>query len=79
MLAPVDLMPAARQLALDMLGTLPHMLTRYKAIINDGWALAGGDAMALEKARAREFNSEVRADDVEQRREAVRARNRAGG
>ena len=55
------------------------MLTRYKAIINDGWALAGGDAMALEKARAREFNSQVGADDVEQRREAVRARNRAGG
>jgi enoyl-CoA hydratase len=78
-LAPDDLLPAARQLALDMLGTLPHMLTRYKAIINDGWALAAGDAMALEKQRAREFNSEVRADDVEQRREAVRARNRAGG
>ncbi|MDH4391131.1 MAG: enoyl-CoA hydratase [Aquabacterium sp.] len=74
-----DLLPAARQLALDMLGTLPHMLTRYKAIINDGWALAGGDAMALEKARARDFNSQVGADDVEQRREAVRARNRAGG
>jgi enoyl-CoA hydratase len=78
-LAPDDLLPAARQLALDMLGTLPHMLTRYKAIINDGWALAGGDAMALEKSRAREFNSQVGADDVEQRREAVRARNRAGG
>ena len=78
-LPPDDLLPAARQLALDMLGTLPHMLTRYKAIINDGWALAGGDAMALEKARAREFNSQVGADDVEQRREAVRARNRAGG
>ncbi len=78
-LSPDDLLPAAHQLALDMLGTLPHMLTRYKAIINDGWALAGGDAMALEKARAREFNSQVGADDVEQRREAVRARNRAGG
>lgn len=78
-LPPDDLLPAARALALDMLGTLPHMLTRYKAIINDGWALAGGDAMALEKARARAFNSQVGADDVEQRREAVRARNRATG
>jgi enoyl-CoA hydratase len=78
-LAPDDLLPAARQLALDMLGTLPHMLTRYKAIINDGWALAGGDALALEKQRARDFNSQVGADDVEQRREAVRARNRATG
>jgi enoyl-CoA hydratase len=78
-LPPDDLLPAARQLALDMLGTLPHMLVRYKAIINDGWALAGGDALALEKSRAREFNSQIAADDVEQRREAVRARNRTGG
>jgi len=78
-LAPDALLPAARQLALDMLGTLPHMLVRYKAVINDGWALAAGDGMALEKERARAFNSQVAADDVEQRREAVRARNRAAG
>ena len=77
-LAPEALLPAARQLALDMLGTLPHMLTRYKAVINDGWALAAGEALVLEKNRARDFNSQVAADDVEQRREAVRERNRAG-
>ena len=78
-LAPDDLLPAARALATDMLGTLPAMLTRYKAIINDGYALAFGEAMALEKSRARAFNTQVSADDVEQRREAVRARNRSGG
>ena len=78
-LAPDDLLPAARALAVDMLGTLPAMLTRYKAIINDGYALAFGEAMALEKSRARAFNTQVSADDVEQRREAVRARNRSGG
>ncbi len=70
------LMPAARALALDMLGTLPAMLLRYKAVINDGFALALGEGMALEKARAREFNAGVAAGDVEQRREAVRERNR---
>jgi enoyl-CoA hydratase len=75
-LPPDELLPAARALALDMLGTLPEMLVRYKAIINDGFALAYGEGMALEKARSREFNSGVRADDVEQRREAVRQRNR---
>ena len=75
-LAPDALLPAARALALDMLGNLPHMLTRYKAIINDGFALACGDGLALEKTRAREFNSQVAAGDVEQRREAVRQRNR---
>ena len=74
--APDELLPAARALALDMLGTLPELLLRYKAIINDGFALAFGDGMALEKSRAREFNSQVSAGDVEQRRETVRQRNR---
>ena len=75
-LAPDDLLPAARALAQDMLGTLPEMLLRYKAVINDGYALAFGDAMALELQRARAFNAQVGAADVEQRREAVRQRNR---
>ncbi len=78
-LPPEQLLDAARALAMDMLGTLPAMLTRYKAVINDGYALAYGDGLALEQARAREFNAGVAADDVEQRREAVRQRNRATG
>lgn len=73
------LLPAARALAQDMLGTLPHMLTRYKAVINDGFALAFGDGMALERQRAREFNAGVQADQVEKLREGVRQRNREGG
>ncbi len=76
--APEALLPTALGLAADMLGTLPEMLLRYKALINDGWALAAGDAMALEKDRARGFNSQVSAGDVERRREAVRQRNRSG-
>jgi enoyl-CoA hydratase len=75
-LAPEALLDAARALAMDMLGTLPAMLVRYKAVINDGFALPYGEGMALEKSRAREFNAQVAADDVEQRREAVRQRNR---
>ena len=78
-LAPDDLLPAARAMALDMLGTLPEMLLRYKAVINDGYALALGDGMALEQQRARAFNAQVGAVDVEQRREAVRQRNREAG
>ncbi|MDO9285816.1 MAG: hypothetical protein Q7U26_13020, partial [Aquabacterium sp.] len=75
-LAPEALLDAARALAMDMLGTLPAMLVRYKAVINDGFAMPYGEGMALEKRRAREFNAQVAADDVEQRREAVRQRNR---
>jgi len=76
-LAADELLPAARRLATDMLGTLPEMLLRYKAVINDGYAQAFGDALVLEKTRARAFNSQVGADAVEQRREAVRERNRS--
>jgi enoyl-CoA hydratase len=71
-----ELMGAARALAADMLLAQPGMLERYKAIIDDGFALTFGDGMALEAQRAREFNSKVQAADIEQRREDVRARNR---
>ena len=76
-LPPDGLLPAARALAMDMLGTLPAMLVRYKAVINDGYALTCGDGLLLEKSRAREFNAHVDSADVEQRREAVRERNRS--
>jgi enoyl-CoA hydratase len=73
-----ELLPAARALAADMLGTVPEMLLRYKAVIRDGYALAFGDGMALERQRSRDFNATVGASAVEARREAVRERNRSG-
>ncbi|WP_395699264.1 enoyl-CoA hydratase [Aquabacterium sp.] len=75
---PADaLLPQARALAADMLGTLPHMLRHYKAIIEDGYALAYGEGLLLERQRAKAFNSEIEASAIEQRREAVRERNRS--
>jgi len=71
-----QLLPAARALAADMLSCLPEMLSRYKAIIDDGFALAFGEGLQLEKQRSREFNTGVGAEAIEARREAVRARNR---
>ena len=70
------LLDAARQLAGDMLSCVPEMLLRYKAIIDDGFALPFGEGIQLEKARSREFNAGVGAAAVEARREGVRARNR---
>jgi enoyl-CoA hydratase len=75
---PAELMNAAHALAAEMLLAQPGMLERYKAIINDGFALAFGDGMALEHQRAHEFNATVSAADIEQRRHAVRDRNRKG-
>jgi len=75
--APGELMPAALALAADMLLAQPGMLERYKAIIDDGFALPFGEAMTLERQRAREFNATVRSTEIELRREGVRARNRS--
>lgn len=76
---PADqLLPQARALADDMLGTVPDMLLRYKAVIRDGYALPFGEAQQLERNRSRAFNAGVGADAVESRREAVRSRNRGG-
>ncbi len=76
---PADqLLTAARALATDMLGCLPEMLIRYKAVIDDGYALSFGEGLVLERQRAGEFNGRFAAGDVEQRREAVRQRNRDG-
>jgi enoyl-CoA hydratase len=72
-----QLLDAARRLAGDMLSCVPEMLVRYKAVINDGFALSFGEGMQLEKARSQEFNATVGAAAVEARRETVRARNRS--
>jgi enoyl-CoA hydratase len=71
-----ELLPQARALAQDMLGCLPAMLRRYKAIINEGYALTLADGMALEREGAKAFNSAIDSAGVEERREAVRERNR---
>ena len=71
-----ELLAAARALAEDMLGALPEMLVRYKAIIRDGFALPYGEGLTLEKTRGRAFNTGVSADAIESRREQVRERNR---
>jgi enoyl-CoA hydratase len=72
-----ELLPAARAMATDMLSCLPEMLVRYKAIIDEGFALPFGQGLQLEKQRSRDYNAQVGAAAIEARREGVRARNRA--
>lgn len=78
-LPDAELLPAACALAEDLCGALPEMLLHYKRIIDDGYALPFGEAMALEKARGRAFNTRLAAEAIEGRREAVRSRNRNQG
>ena len=72
------LLDTARAMATDMLGALPAVLTHYKAVIRDGYALPFGEAMAMEKLRGRAFNTRLAASDIEGRRAAVIERNRQG-
>jgi len=78
--APEDLLPAAQALARDIASADPAMVRAYRALIDDGYALPYGEALALEHARSSAANRRVSADAVEARRLAVmkRGRERAG-
>jgi enoyl-CoA hydratase len=77
--SPEELLPVARQLAHDMASMDPQMLRHYKALINDGFALPFGEAMALEATRSTQMNGQVSADEVEARRREVMDRGRGQG
>lgn len=71
-----ELLPAARRLAADMASIAPAFLAAYKALIDDGFALPVGEALALETQRSRAVNRNVSPREVEQRRAAVQERGR---
>ncbi|MBN8845329.1 MAG: enoyl-CoA hydratase [Sphingomonadales bacterium] len=78
--APEELMPAAQALARDIASIEPAMARPYKKLIDDGYALPFGEALALEHRTTSALNRMVGAEDVEARRLAVmtRGRERAG-
>ena len=71
-----ELLPAAIQLGHDMSSCDPDMLKKYKAVIDDGYAMSFGDAMRLEVKRSAEHAASVSAESVEEARKAVTARGR---
>jgi len=74
-----ELMPAALKLAHEMASIEADMLITYKAMIDDGYALALGDGLQLEHNRSLAHNAEVTPEMVATRREAVQARGRTQG
>lgn len=72
-----ELMPAARKLAEDIASADPDFIAAYKRLIDDGFALPFGEAMALEHERSSAENRAVTPESVEARRAAVQARGRA--
>ena len=72
-----DLLAVAKQLAADIATADPGMVQAYKALIDEGFALPFGEAMALEHAKSSAANGGVDPGEVEARRRAVMERGRA--
>lgn len=72
-----ELLPAAKNLASDIASADPGMIQAYKRLIDDGYAVPFGEAMALEHERSSSANSQVNKAEVEARRMAVMERGRA--
>ncbi len=76
-LPPDALLPAALALAADIAGAEPGMLRAYKRLIDEGFGLPFGEAMALEARRSAEWAAAQAPEDLARRREAVQQRGRA--
>jgi enoyl-CoA hydratase len=72
--APNELIPAAKKLAADMLSLVPEALSGYKRLIDQGYAESFGDALKTELKFSGAANKAVRSADIEARREAIRQR-----
>lgn len=72
-----ELLSAATKLAHDMASIAPGFARAYKRLINDGYEIPFGAALALEIERSTAANAKVSAAEVEAARGAVQARGRA--
>lgn len=75
--APAELIPAAKKLADDMLTLVPEALSGYKRVIDSGYAESFGEGLKTELRLSAAANRSVRAGDIESRREAIRQRGQA--
>lgn len=79
-IVPADeLLAVACRLAADIASCPAHMTAGYKRLIDDGFALELGAALALEAERSRIANQRIAPGEIEGRREAVRKRGQAQG
>ena len=75
-LTPDALLPAALALAADMASALPEMLGAYKRLIDEGYRLPLGEALALEQQRSRDWAAAQTPQNLAERRAAVQQRGR---
>ena len=74
---PEALLPAARQLARDMLSCDRETLRRIKRVYDEGFATTLEAGLALERAASREHAAAVRPESVAERRRGIQSRGRA--
>ncbi|MBP6580088.1 MAG: enoyl-CoA hydratase [Sphingomonadales bacterium] len=74
-----ELMTHAKALARDIASVDSGMVATYKKLIDEGYAMPFGDAMAHEHAYSSAANARVSAEEVEARRLAVIERGRGQG
>ena len=75
--APAELLAVCRELAADMVTTLPHMLPAMKAVIDDGFGMDFAGAMTMERGRSQETNNSIDSAEIERRRAGVVQRGKA--
>jgi enoyl-CoA hydratase len=76
-LPDAELLPAARALARDMLGTLPHMLPAMKRLMDEGQALPYPEALAHERATSEAHRAALTGAAVGATLDALFARGKA--
>jgi enoyl-CoA hydratase len=74
--APEELMPTCRALALDMLSCDPASLRRYKQMIDEGFATTFGEGLRLEAQASRDHMKQVTPEAVAERRAGIQQRGR---
>lgn len=72
-----DLMADVMALAAEIAEVPPVFLARYKRLMDEGHALAFGEAMALEAATSRAHNTAIPMEDLAARRAGVQAKGRS--
>ena len=71
-----ELLPVARKLADDMLSVVPECLSRYKGLINQGFAESFGDALKTERKVSSAANKSVSSDSIAERRAGIQSRGK---
>ena len=74
--APDELLDAARALAQDMLSCVPEVLRSYKRVIDEGFATTFEEGLRLEGRIAREHAKSVTPETIAERRKDVMERGR---